>query len=183
MMRASITLYGARAVARLDAWGAERRATCGRGGGRVFNIFMRGRAAVARLAHNQEVAGSNPARATTLASDGPFLSPEDGRLTRGGRCVSTGRRTSFIEILNPTCVDVVGERMCGRRIDTGARTPFFVSGPLGIARENLALTNCRQPGSDAVREESKRLPCVVALHPQRMEQARGKFSGIEYAQK
>ena len=89
-----------------------------------------------------------------LASDGPFLSPEDGRLTRGGRCVIAGRRT-----LSP------------------------IGGLLCVARENLSLTLRHEPGSQAPREGSERLPCVVALHPQRMEQARGKFSGIEYAQK
>jgi hypothetical protein len=31
-----------------------------------------------------------------LASDGPFLSPEVGRLTSGGRRVRAGRRTFFV---------------------------------------------------------------------------------------
>ena len=88
-----------------------------------------------------------------LASDGPFLFPEVDRLTSGGRCVRAGRRT------------------------------FFVCGALSVARENLALTKRSQPGSGAHREGSKRLPCLVAFHPQKMEQTHGKNFGIEYAQK
>lgn len=113
----------------LDFRWPDRRA---RGGdaSRLFTFsFMRGRAAVARLAHNQEVAGSNPARATIS----PCWALPRG-LARGGRCVSAGRRT------------------------------LFVSGPLCVARENLALTLRHEPGSQASREGREVLPCLVAIH-------------------
>ena len=102
---------------------------------------------------------------------------------RGGRCVSAGRRT-LIEFRKLACVDVASGRKDGRRIDTGVRPfPFVISGPLGVARENLTLTNPLQPGSDRIREGGEVLPCVVGIHSQRMEQADGKFFGTEYAQK
>lgn len=101
-----------------------------------------------RLPHHGGRAGvraCTPLCLRELASDGRFLLPEVDPFARGGRRVRAGRRTPF------------------------------VGGPLCVARENLALTNCRQPASDAVREVTKRLPCVVALHPQRMEQRDGKL--------
>lgn len=70
----------------------------------------------------------------------------------------------------------------GRCVRAGRRAPF-VSGPLSVARENLALTLRHEPGSHAPREGREVLPCVVGIHSQRMEQAHGKFFGIEYAQK
>lgn len=109
--------------------------------------FLRGGAVVARRSHNPEVVGAIPTRATIIIASGPVpISPPSVAALASG----------------------------GRRVRAGRRAPF-VSGPLSVARENLALTNRRQPASDAVRKGPKRLPCLVALHPQRMEQAHGKL--------
>lgn len=43
--------------------------------------------------------------------------------------------------------------------------------------------NARLLGGDLRGESSESLPCLAALHPLRMEQAHGKSSAAEYAQK
>lgn len=65
----------------------------------------------------------------------------------------------------------------GQRVRAGRRACFVVCGARCAARENLVLTKRCQPGSGALREEFKRLPYLAALHPQKMENVRGKVRG------
>lgn len=80
--------------------------------------FLRGRAAVARLAHNQEVAGSNPARATIFLAD--VLATKDAGECADG--VSAGVALPAAECLHRPLAAIASPN-----ITAIAATPIFVS--------------------------------------------------------
>lgn len=49
-----------------------------------------------------------------------------------------------------------------------------------IARENLSVTKRHEPGSQALRNGTDRLPCFAVLHSSRMEKSHGKIAASEY---
>lgn len=49
-----------------------------------------------------------------------------------------------------------------------------------IVRENLSVTKRHEPGSQALRNGTDRLPCFAVFHSSRMEKSHGKIAASEY---